>query len=226
MNTLHKVLLHRISGLRQCFALGLRNVYTCQVLLDLKKFNLPEEESRAETRLKAQDKVPSTFRLVYRAPMKSYVMMNQVTSTIGVAVIGIGGIYRAANTLMLDLPMSSLLATDVMTPVELGSIVTISTMFLVVLMYFNLRYPLRIYRCENTSRYIYLKYGWIPLMTHKYETRSGCWTAKKEYDNSQPLQFYYDSANKSTLIVFKPYFRSSDDLAELQVKPKKSDVKK
>lgn len=121
-------------------------------LCDSKKFKFEETESRAELRLRNSDGVPTNYRLVYRAPMESYILMNQVLSSS--SVIAATGLFTFKFIQAQSLGLSFFEVTKLQdtTPIELYTTIIISAFLVSTTLWLSNSYPIRIYREENSDK--------------------------------------------------------------------------
>lgn len=117
-----------------------------------KKFKFEEESSRAEDRLRKKDGVASKFRLIYQAPMESYILMNQVLSSSTVIASSMLFSFKYIQAQSLGLSFYEVTRLQDTTPIELYSVIIISTFLIASTLWLSNSYPIRIYREEDTDR--------------------------------------------------------------------------
>ncbi|XP_065350878.1 uncharacterized protein LOC135946547 [Cloeon dipterum] len=198
-----------VKNVRNC-----RFIHLGQPLLD-QKFKFGETESRPEKRLLIEDKVPQGYRLVYRAPMKNYVLMNQILCSSSVFMAGGVVAVKAANLVALDLPLSDLLESSNFTPVEVGGAFAMAAVLIGSLVSICQRFPLRMYKSEAEKKFLYVKYGFLPFATKRYQINFGGVKIKNAQNDLDGLHYGLDTVNKSGLILFPTFFRTPSDFLDL-----------
>jgi hypothetical protein len=119
-----------------------------------RKFKFEDTESKAEIRLKKSDGVPSNFRLVYRAPMESYILMNQVLSSSSVIAATGFLLFKFIQAQSLGLSFFEVTKLQDATPLELYTTIIISSLLISTTLWLSNSYPIRIYRGADSDRLI------------------------------------------------------------------------
>lgn len=135
-----------------------------------RQFSQIQFSEKTEAKLKSIDKIPNEYTLIYRAPMTSYMNVAQATASISMLLLGVVGAYKYIMNTTVNFSFISAVnefnkVADIPVDIELFIMFSAFLIFNAGIYAITLRYPLRIYHHEQTSLYICVLKGFLPLNT-------------------------------------------------------------
>jgi hypothetical protein len=137
-----------------------------------RQFSRIKFSQKTEARMNSSDKIPNEYKLIYRAPMTSYVNMAQATSSISIILLGVIGVYKYITDTTINFPFTFGMnefnkLVGIHIDGEICILVSSFIIFNVGICAVTMRFPIRIYHHEGTSLYICILKGFLPLNTKK-----------------------------------------------------------
>jgi hypothetical protein len=210
---------YRITELRtMMYRSGILTGHPCILYLTRRQFSRIPISQKAEAKYKSADKVPSEYKLIYRAPMLSYVTVAQMTSSFSILALCVAGAYKYIADPISIFPLTVKL--DELN--KLGDIDFSDNPFLVggVFIIFNvgigavtLRYPLRIYHHEESSSYICVMNRFLPFITKNITFHAGDVRRHIPYMSFLlPWKNALFKVGNRTMLIMENNFRTPADL--------------
>ncbi|XP_054738725.1 uncharacterized protein LOC129244863 [Anastrepha obliqua] len=165
--------------------------------------------SKCDTLMK-MDGIPAEYRLVYRAPMESYIAIAKNISTITTIVISAAAAYTATNQYKLVAPSYESLGLVTQTS-DIWYFSVGFVMITLIIRLFVAKYPLRIYRANE--KYIAVYDSQIPFRPSKHTFCKGDVAEVNSKFNPWGDSTYYLGKRKSLLL--SRYFRTPADYNEM-----------
>jgi hypothetical protein len=117
-------------------------------------FRYGEEPTKIEIRLRKEDKVPDTYRLVYRGPMETFIGLNQAFASLSALNVVALFTYYNAQAYRLGLSFIQVAGLEDATTTEIYSVGILTSLCIVSILSLSLRYPLRIYKDEESNKFV------------------------------------------------------------------------
>nr|XP_013119460.1 unnamed protein product [Stomoxys calcitrans] len=176
----------------------------------------PVTSQAKEQQYQERDKVPSSYQLIYRAPMESYVAWSMNVSSLTATIIGGAALYQfSSNQPLLD---TSVTQTTLVMHAEdiyyfaLGFLAINSVLRLVVS-----KFPLRIYK--NEGKYLAVYHSQLPGSVSQHHFNQGD-VKEVSYIFSPWNGATYKLGNKTSLLL-EQYFKTPSEFQQIMTTPKK-----
>ncbi|KAF4517759.1 hypothetical protein B566_EDAN002964 [Ephemera danica] len=195
-----------------------RNFLNCHVLSKTLVRSINDSVSKSETRLRLQDELPESHRLVYKGPMNNYAVVAHAASTGSFLGFGALATWKIATLAVIGAPISTLLYEQlaVFSPLEVGCTLTAFFLANISLWLVSSRCVLRIYTDQQTKpSYHCVMIGSLPMMTQRFKFGPGELKEATGLVRKFPWRHCCFQVGSKNLVLLEQYFRTPADLQHM-----------